>query len=125
MAPVSSAAFIDRLRLIQLIQQAGLTHAELARRVGVKQPTITRLTTGEQGGSKHIHKIARELRTTPAYLTGETDDVAGDVTEVLLTSQEREMLDLMRAIPEKDRAAILHIARTIAHSFPPPGSEGN
>jgi len=62
----------DRLR--ERISAAGFTHAELARRVGVKQPTITRLITGEQGGSKHLHQIAAILQTTPAYLTGEADD---------------------------------------------------
>jgi transcriptional regulator with XRE-family HTH domain len=65
---------IDKFRLSQLIQKAGFTHAELARRVGVQQPTITRLATGEQAGSKHLHKIARELGTSPAYLMGDGDD---------------------------------------------------
>lgn len=61
-------------RLKERISAAGFTHAELARRVGVKQPTITRLISGEQGGSKHLHQIAAILQTTPAYLTGEADD---------------------------------------------------
>jgi phage repressor protein C with HTH and peptisase S24 domain len=71
---MSNPSCIDPSRLVSLIERAGLTHAELARRVGVKQPTITRLTTGEQAGSKHLHKIAQELATTPGYLLRETDD---------------------------------------------------
>ena len=51
-----------------------LSQSELARRVGVSQATIYKLTTGETYGSKSLHRIARELGTTPAYLTGETDD---------------------------------------------------
>jgi len=56
------------------MEELGLSQSELARRVGVRQPTISRLLLGEAAGSKHLHVIARELRTTPQYLTGETDD---------------------------------------------------
>lgn len=61
-------------RLKKLISDRGLSQSELGRRVGVSQATIAKLITGGGYGSKHLHKIAYELGTTPAYLTGETDD---------------------------------------------------
>ena len=51
-----------------------MSQAELARRIGVAQATIANLVRERSAGSKHLHAIARELRTTPAYLSGETDD---------------------------------------------------
>lgn len=51
-----------------------LSQSELARRVGISQASIYNLVSGKGYGSAHLHKIARELETTPAYLTGETDD---------------------------------------------------
>lgn len=62
----------DRFRA--LLASRGLSQSELARRVGVSQASIYRLASGEAYGSKHLHRIARELGTTPAYLTGEIDD---------------------------------------------------
>lgn len=56
------------------MQELEVSGAELARRVGVKQPSISRLLTGDASGSKHLHIIARALGTTAEYLTGETDD---------------------------------------------------
>jgi len=53
-----------------------LSQSELGRRVGVSQATIYKLLTGESYGTKHLHRVARELNTTTAYLTGETDDPA-------------------------------------------------
>lgn len=52
----------------------GLSQAELARRVGITQPSINHLIKRGAAGSSHLHKIAYELNTTAAYLTGQTDD---------------------------------------------------
>ena len=62
----------DRLRL--RMADRGLSQSELARRVKVSQSAIFSLVSGQTYGSKHLHRIARELGTTPAYLEGETDD---------------------------------------------------
>jgi len=61
-----------RLRL--RLEEVGLSQSELARRVRVSQGTISGLLSGVSQGSSHLHKIARELGTTPEYLSGETDD---------------------------------------------------
>lgn len=52
----------------------GLSQTQLAKRVGVSQATIGKLESGISSGSSHLHKIARELQTTPEYLSGETND---------------------------------------------------
>lgn len=62
----------DRIRA--RLAQLDLSQSELARRVRVNQSTIAALLSGRSRSSSHLHLIARELQTTPAYLTGETDD---------------------------------------------------
>ncbi len=52
----------------------GLTQSGLARRIGVTQGAIAKIAKNNPNGSSHLHKIAQVLQTTPAYLTGETDD---------------------------------------------------
>jgi transcriptional regulator with XRE-family HTH domain len=52
----------------------GISQSELARRVGVSQSAIHKLTSGGAYGSKHLHTIASELGTTPAYLEAKTDN---------------------------------------------------
>lgn len=61
-------------RINRLLSEREMSQSELARRVGVRQSTINDLVQGNSQGSKHLHRIARELGTTPAYLIGETDD---------------------------------------------------
>lgn len=63
-------------RIEERLLKLGLSQSELARRVGVKQPTINALIRGGNTTSKHLHRIAAELETSPAYLAGETDDDA-------------------------------------------------
>lgn len=61
-------------RLKIRMEEVGLSQAELARRIGIKQPSVNHLIKGGAQGSKFLHAIARELKTTPEFLTGETDD---------------------------------------------------
>lgn len=61
-------------RISSLLNERGISQAELARRVGVAQQTIHKLITGGSRTSAHLHRIARELGTTADYLTGETDN---------------------------------------------------
>jgi len=61
-------------RIEQRLRDKGWSQAELARRIGVKSTSIWKLVSGHAQGSKYLHQIARELDTTPEYLTGETDD---------------------------------------------------
>lgn len=113
---------LDSERLVALMRQYSLSQSELARRAQLSQATIAKLCTGKAYGSKHLHVIARELHTTPAYLMGETDDPHSDGDPVVLTSTQREWLELLEAVQPKDRAAALHILRTLAsrHHRPDP-----
>lgn len=96
----------DARRFKARLEEVGISQAELARRIGVSQQAISKLAAGGAYGSKHLHRIARELQTTPAYLTGETDDPTGDAPEIQLSSDESRLLEIYRDLPKKDRAAL-------------------
>lgn len=61
-------------RIQERIKSLGISQAELGRRVGLTQPAIANLIHRNKSGTSHLHRIARELGTSPAYLAGETDD---------------------------------------------------
>ncbi len=63
-------------RIDERLRKLKMSQAELARRVKISQPTISDLVKGNNSSSKHLHRIAAELETSPAYLAGETDDDA-------------------------------------------------
>ena len=86
------------------MEALSLNQSELARRVGVAQPTIYKLIRANKIGSKHLHKIARELQTTPAFLEGETDDP--DAGAPPLPASPRLQLVMMSvALPTEDALA--------------------
>lgn len=60
------------------MERLDMDQSELARRVRISQPVISALINGHNRGSKHLHRIAQVLGTTPAYLDGETDDPSED-----------------------------------------------
>lgn len=86
---------ISRVRLKEMMDKRGVTQSALAARVGVSQQAIGKLLTGESATSRQLHKIARELRTTPAYLTGETDDPNDGVPLPVPTADVAEELGLV------------------------------
>lgn len=109
----------DRIR--ERLAVTGLSQAELARRVGLTQPTINALIRGGSRSSAHLHKIARVLQTTPEWLEHEAGDPSSNASESQLSSAEWEWVELLRALTPKDRAALTQIVRTLATSAAAPG----
>lgn len=73
----------------------GLSQTELARLSGLSQATIGKLESGISSGSSHLHKIARALDTTPAYLAGETEDPSEGAVPLPSVETVAEQLDLV------------------------------
>lgn len=97
-------------RLERLMVEQGLSQSALARRVGVKQPSIGRLLSGQTKSTAVLVELARELNTTPEYLTGESNDSAADIApravpvEVSGSVDEYDEDDEIVEVPEIDLA---------------------
>ncbi|MGE4324201.1 MAG: helix-turn-helix domain-containing protein, partial [Sphingobium sp.] len=65
-------------RLESLIRERKTSQSAIARQVGVSQPSIGRLISGETRQTGKLLEIAQALKTSPAYLTGGTDDPTPD-----------------------------------------------
>ncbi len=72
-----------------------MSQSELARRLSLAQTTVNSLVRGDSRTSTHLHRIARELQTTPSYLSGEIDDPAVDAAVPPTPEQIAEHLDLV------------------------------
>lgn len=81
---------IDPERLQAAMDRARLNQSQLAEQVGIKQPSIGRLLSGETKTTRALERIARVLDTTSAYLTGETDNPGA--SEFTATREARESL---------------------------------
>lgn len=104
-------------RVKERMEAAGLSQAELARRVGLSQPTIFQLIHRSKKGSTHLHVIARELGTTPAYLTGETDDPDSDAPDAPAFSRDDiELLERMALLSDRARALLLALIDELSAS---------
>ena len=118
-------------RLAERIEASGLSFSEVARQVGVKQPTISRLVSGEQRSTARLDRLARVVRTTPAYLTGETDDWSEDAAppapaamtqvvtlQVLLPDEDALERMFLRVLRASDQLSLDELARELARSLP-------
>lgn len=101
-------------RISARLRELGMSQSELARRVGLTQGSIAQLVSGRSRSSAHIHKIARELKTTPAFLSGETNDSTSDQPDNHLTSEEVDLLVRLRALSAEDRMMVMQITKKLA-----------
>lgn len=92
----------------------GLSQSQLAREVGVSQGTIGKLESGISSGSSHLHKIARALKTTAEYLSGETDDPTSDTPDNHLTMEETQLLEKLRRLSDEDRAMVMQLTKKLS-----------
>lgn len=105
---------INGERVAERIDACGLSQSELARQVGVTQGAISQIVNGSSFGSRHLHKIADKLGTTPGYLTNETDDPdEGAPAPPTLTHDESRMLSAWRLLSAEDRKALDRIIETM------------
>lgn len=109
-------------RLLDRIEEQGLTQAEVGRRVGISQQAIGRLVGDDVYNSRYLHKIARVLKTSPEYLTGEIDDPDIDAplavdppSEQFVTVQMAVVLPPVQALEKMFRGML----RTINPEDPP------
>jgi transcriptional regulator with XRE-family HTH domain len=106
-------------RVEEKMKERGFTQSELARRVGVTQPSIYKLLRSSKKGSTHLHRIASVLGTTPAYLSGETDDPNDNAPfQSILDPETRELIDQFSGLSPADRRALLQVAKSMAGPKP-------
>lgn len=76
------------------------------------QSTLNTLINGDARWSPHLVRIARELRTSVAFLTGEVSDPDTDVAPAPeLSADERAWVDYWRALDREGRDVCVRVVR--------------
>lgn len=92
----------------------GISQSQLARDAGLSQSTINGLIHGHAHSSTHLHRIARALKTTPAYLACETDDPGRDAPDPdELTPEEAALVTNWRRLSIEDRRALDRVIKSM------------
>jgi transcriptional regulator with XRE-family HTH domain len=96
-------------RVKQLRERAGLRAAELARLLGISQPALWAIETGDTKSLKAttLKRLCEELHTTADFI------LSGDSQEVglALATMEAEILFLLRSLRPERRITLLEYAR--------------
>ena len=107
----------ERMKLARA--HARLTQVQLARKTGIKQPTISDLERGEQTKSAYTTQIAHACGVSPLWLaTGRGDMGATEVEEeMLLSDDEVRLLGMFRGLPQDFQHHIMTNAVQIFEMF--------
>jgi transcriptional regulator with XRE-family HTH domain len=102
-------------RIKGLRKSKHLTQGELAKRIGIKQPSLSLI---ESGGTVTIAgttlaALCSELTTTPSFIMLGVED--GDAHETAM--QEAELIAIFRALPRQAQDALIHSARTVKEAL--------
>lgn len=98
-----------RDRIKERLAAIGMKQAELVRRSGVPQSTLASILQRDTRSTPHLMRLAAALRTTPAYLLGETDDPKSEVPEFSLSFQERALVQSLRLLSQSDFEIVSHL----------------
>jgi transcriptional regulator with XRE-family HTH domain len=100
-------------RLQDRLDLSGLTQAELADRVSLSRGMMNHLLQGKRGGSRHLHRIAKELGTTVEFLLGEDTSPEAEFSITKLTRDELAMIFQWRFLNTDQQAAVRVIIQSI------------
>lgn len=95
----------------------GLSQNELAAKIGIKQPTLSELESGESQGTTRLAQLAHALGVSPLWLetgrgpqdaasSGEGEPSAGSLDLRAETAKELQLLIVYRSANEREREAI-------------------
>jgi len=101
-------------RLSEAMRKRGWDQKELAQRVDATQGAISKILVGKTSNSRLLPKIAAQLGVSLPWLLGQSDNdsIGGDDAGVTL--EEREWIELLRALPTADRRATVRLLRLAA-----------
>ncbi len=104
-----------RIKALRMGKQ--LNQAELARRVGIAQPSLYNIETGKTKSIKGyvLDALAKELNTTTSYLLEGADGPQGHETSMMLA----EVQAIFRKLPEADQESLLRTARGLLATSTP------
>lgn len=111
-------------RVKYLREMHGLSQAELARRVGIRAPSLSEIENNHTKSlkGKTLSGMCEHLRTTADYLIYGVDETAG----LQLATMEAELLFVIRALAPDRRMALMEFARHLLAQEPgrhaPPAS---
>ncbi len=103
-----------RDRIKERLGAIGMKPAELVRSSGVPQSTLASIFQRDTRTTPHLMKLAAALRTTPAYLLGETDDPEAEAAEAVLSHEEQELINGMRRMSREDFEAVARLVLRLA-----------
>lgn len=99
-------------RVERLIYEKGISRTELARQVETKESTIRNWSVrGSSPSAEAAYKVAQYFGVTVEWL------VSGKEEKDSLTPDERELLELFRALDERDKNTILTLARSLEEQY--------
>ena len=104
-------------RIKTLIEQSGYSYQELENITGVKKSSLQRYASGQtvKIPLHVIEKLALSFNVSQSYLMGWDDNIAPD--ELRVTESDKEILELFKQIPEKDRRVLLEMVRSYANTL--------
>lgn len=97
-------------RLNQLIEQNGISKAEMARIAGVTSQAVNNWFKRGDIGKKSAQKIAAKMGVSVDWILGESDNLSPNTptrAAGTLTPKEKILLELFNELPESERDKLL------------------
>lgn len=102
-----------QIRLRQAREAAGLSQTEVARRIGIAQPTYSDLENKPGSSSKHLVAIASVLGVNAAWLA-----YGKGPRDAAQNPEDAELLQLFHGLDADRQRLVLRMLRSVADEQP-------
>ena len=103
-------------RIDDLLSQNKLKRIDLVKATGIGESTIRAWIKGSVPSAEAAYKVAKYLNVTVEWLvTGIKDKSSTEL--IMYTEQERELIEIFRHLDERDKNAVLTIAKGLENQY--------
>lgn len=105
-------------RIDNLLSKNNLRRIDLVRGTGINEGTIRNWIKGSVPSAEAAYKVAKYFNVSVEWLiTGISENEKDTDTKIVLSEEERALIEIFRHLDDRDKNAVLTLAKSLENQY--------